>query len=133
MLKLIVALSLLTSTLIAQSSPDGSFSVRDNAHASAVLTPAQLHEAESIYQNACAIVQHDFHSSDLKHPHVDVIVGMDRDLVHGRGEIWMTKWDRDKFAEGVVMLLVLNTDVIEQLSTRAVRYSDATINVSAIK
>src|SRR3954471_17332275 len=133
MLKLIVALLVLTSTLVAQSSSDGSFSVRDTSHANAVLTPAQLREAESIYQNACTIVQHDFHSSDLKHPHLDVIVGMDRDLVHGRGEIWMTKWDRGKFAEGVVMLLVLNADVIEQLSTRAVRYSDATINVSGIK
>jgi len=133
MLKIIVALLLLTSTLVAQSSSNGSFSIHDIAHSNAVLTPAQLHEAESIYQNACAVVQHDFHSSELKHPHVDVIVGTDRDLVHGRSEIWMKKWDRDKFAQGIVLLLLLNTDVIEQLSSRAVRYSNTTINVSTMK
>lgn len=130
MLKVFLALLVLTPALLAQSSSDGSFSVRDIAHGSPVLTPAQLHEAESIYLNACAIVQHDFHSSDLKHPHVDVIVGTDRDLVHGRSEMWMTKWDKDKFAQGIVLLLLLNTDVVEQLSSRAVRYSNATINVS---
>lgn len=130
MLKVFLVLLVMTSALLAQSSSDGSFSVRDIAHGSPVLTPAQLREAESIYLNACAIVQHDFHSSDLKHPHVDVIVGTDRDLVHGRSEMWMTKWDKDKFAQGIVLLLLLNTDVIEQLSSRAVRYSNATINVS---
>lgn len=130
MLKVCFALLVLTPALLAQSSSDGSFSVRDIAHGSPVLTPPQLHEAESIYLNACAVVQHDFHSSDLKHPQVDVIVGTDRDLVHGRGEIWMTKWDKDKFAQGIVLLLLLNTDVIDQLSSRAVRYSNATINVS---
>jgi hypothetical protein len=130
MLKVFLALLVLTPALLAQSSPDGSFSVRDIAHGNPVLTPAQLHEAESIYLNACAIVQHDFHSSDLKHPRVDVIVGTDRDLVHGRSEMWMTKWDKEKFAQGIVLLLLLNTDVIEQLSSRAVRYSNATINVS---
>jgi hypothetical protein len=92
-----------------------------------------MREAESIYQNAYAVVQHDFHSGDLKHPHVDVIVGTDRDLIHGRSELWMTKWDRDKFAQGIVLLLLLNTDVIEQLSSRAVRYSNATIDVSTMK
>ena len=133
MWKVIVVLLVLTSAVLAQSSSDGSFSVHDIAHANAVLTPAQMREAESIYQNACAVVQHDFHSSDLKHPHVDVIIGTDRDLIHGKSEIWMKKWDRDKFAQGIVLLLLLNTDVIEQLSSRAVRYSNATINVSRMK
>jgi hypothetical protein len=133
MLKVIVMLLVFTSAVLAQSSSDGMFSVRDITQPNAVLTPAQMREAESIYQNACAVVQHDFHSTDLKHPHVDVIVGTDRDLVHGRSEIWMTKWDRDKFAEGIVLLVLLNTDVIEQLSSRAVRYSNATISVSTMK
>jgi hypothetical protein len=133
MVKVFVALLVVTSVAFAQSSSDGSFSVHDIAHSNAVLTPAQLREAESIYQNACAVVQHDFHSGDLKHSHVDVIVGTDRDLVHGRSEIWMTKWNRDRFAQGIVLLLLLNTDVIEQLGSRAVRYSSATINVSTMK
>jgi len=133
MWKVIVVMLVLTSAVLAQSSPNGSFSVHDIANANPVLTPAQLREAESIYQNACVVVEHDFHSSDLKHPHVDVIVGTDRDLIHGRSEIWMTKWDRDKFAQGIVLLLLLNTDVIEQLSSRAVRYSNATVNVSTMK
>jgi hypothetical protein len=133
MLRILLALLILTSAVLAQSSSDGSFSVRDITHANPVLNPAQLREAESIYQNACAVVEHDFHSSNLKHPHVDVIVGADRDLVHGRTEMWMTKWDRDKFAQGIVLLLLLNTNVIEQLSSRAVRYSNATVNVSTMK
>jgi hypothetical protein len=123
MVKVFVALLVVTSVAFAQSSSDGSFSVHDIAHSNAVLTPAQLREAESIYQNACAVV----------HSHVDVIVGTDRDLVHGRSEIWMTKWNRDRFAQGIVLLLLLNTDVIEQLGSRAVRYSSATINVSTMK
>jgi len=130
MLRILLALLILTSAALAQSASDGSFSVRDIAHANPVLTPAQLREAENIYQNACAVVLHDFHSSELRNPHVDVIVGTDRDLIHGRSEIWMKKWDRDKFAQGIVLLLLLNTDAIEQLGRRAVRYSDATINVS---
>jgi hypothetical protein len=132
MLKIIFAVLVLTSVVSAQSSSNGLFAVHDVAQ-NPVLTPAQMREAESIYQNACAVVQHDFHSPDLKHPRVDVIVGTDRDLVHSRSEIWMKKWDRDKFAQGVVLLLLLNTDAIEQLSSRAVRYSNATINVSTIK
>ena len=130
---MIVVMFVLTSGLLAQTSTDQSFSVHDIAHDKAVLTPAQMHEAEIIYHNACAVVQQDFHSAELKHPHVDVIVGTDRDLVHSRSEIWMKKWDREKFAQGVVLLLLLNTDVIEQLSSRAVRYSNATTNVSTMK
>ena len=133
MWKVTVVLLVLTSAVLGQSSSDGLFSVHDIAQGNAVLTPAQMREAESIYQNACAIVQHDFHSSELKHPHVNVIIGADRDLIHGRNELWMTKWDRDKFAQGIVLLLLLETDVIEQLSSRAVRYSDATIDVSTMK
>jgi hypothetical protein len=136
MLKAMVTLFLLVSTGIAQSSSDGFFVVRHVTKPGASLTPAQMHDAEKLYQNTCAVVQRDFHRSSELHPRFTVVLGAERNEVHGNTEIWLTKWNPAMFAEGVVVMAfqqVLTTDVIKQLAKRAVQYSDAMIDVSELK
>jgi hypothetical protein len=141
MLKGMFVLLVLSSTGLAQSSSDGSFSVRHLKNASYSLKPAQMREAERIYRSACAVVQHDFHngSSEL-HPRFTVIIGAERDEVHTThspaDEILMTKWDPLVFAQGAVVLAfdqMLPLDVSAQLAKRAFRQSNATVDVAGFK
>ena len=67
-------------------------------------------------------------------------IGAERNEVHvmhsEHDEIWMKKWDPMVFAKGVVVLAVsqsLTRDLIEQLGARAVRYSNATVDVSGFR
>jgi hypothetical protein len=153
MLKVTLVLLVLASAGLAQSSSDGSFSVHHSKHANFSISPAQMHEAESLYQSACSVVQHDFPVSGGSHPHFTVILGTDHNEVHGaerkevsgsdrddvraKGEIWMTKWDPVVFAQGVVVLAfldqVLTADTIKQMGKRAIRYSNATVDVAGLK
>ncbi len=143
MLKLMFTLLILASAGLAQSSSDGSFSVHHSKHANFSLSPAQMREAESLYQNACAAVQHEFHGGNGElHPHFTVILGKEANQVRtspmksDTDEIWMTKWDPAVFAEGVVVLAFdkLLTDVmVTQLSKRAILYSNATLDVAGFK
>ena len=140
MLKAVLPLLLLVSLCGAQSSADGSFSVRHVKNASFSLTPAQMREAERLYQSACAVIIRDFQSNFSSrseiHPRFTVIVGTDHNEVHGRTEIWMKEWDPGIFAEGVVVLAfnqVLTPDRIKQLSSRALRYSNSIVDVADLK
>ena len=138
MLKVVFTLLVFVAAGLAQSSSKGLFSVHHAKHTNFSLSPAQMREAESLYQNACAVVQRDFHTDEL-HPHVAVTIGTERDEVRVRAvgaEIWMTKWDPVVFAQGVVVLAfnqLLTTDRIQQLSARAIRYSGATVDVAGSK
>jgi hypothetical protein len=147
MLRVMFTLLILAPVGLAQSSSDGSFSVRHSKQANFSLSAAQMREAESVYKSACAVVLHDFHNSIGElHPHFTVVIGADRNEVHGfmvqskkvRGnaELWIKQWDPKVFAQGVVVLAfdeLLTEDVINQLGSRAVRYSDATVNVVGLK
>jgi hypothetical protein len=136
MLKAIVTILLLVSAGLAQSSSDGSFSVRHITKPGVSLTPAQMHEAEKLYRNACAVVKSDFHSNAELRPRFTVILGAEHNEVRGRGEIWLTKWNSAMFAEGVVVVAfdqVLTSDVVKQLAIRAVQYSNATVDVAEIQ
>jgi nitrate reductase alpha subunit len=139
MLKIIITLLVLAPMGLAQSSSDGSFSVHHYKDAKFSFSPAQMREAESLYQSACAVVLHDFPSGSHEvHPRIDVIIGTERNEVHRavKGEIWMAKWDPIVFAHGVVILAfdrVLTTDVVQQLTVRTVRYSNASVDVARLK
>jgi hypothetical protein len=141
MLKGMFVLLVLSSVGLAQSSSDGSFSVRHLKNASYSLKPAQMREAESIYRSACAVVQREFHGGSSEfHPHIMVVIGTERNEVRARqtpvGEIWMKKWDPNLFAEGVVILAfdeMLTPDAIVQLSNRAFRQSNAAVGVAGLK
>jgi len=138
MLKVVFTLLVFVSAGLAQSTPKASFSVHHAKHTNFSLSPAQMREAESLYQNACAVVQRDFHTEQL-HPQIEITIGTDRNEVHVRAvraEIWMTKWDPVVFAQGVVVLAfdqLLTTDRVQQLSARAIRYSSATVDVAGFK
>jgi hypothetical protein len=141
MLRVMFVFLVLSAVSLAQSSTDGSFSVRHSKDSNFSLSPSQIHEAESIYRSACAVVQHDFHiGAGELHPRLTVVIGAERNEVHSRrtdvGEIWMKKWNPVLFAQGVVVLAfdqVLTRDVITKLGDRAVRYSDATVDVSGFR
>jgi hypothetical protein len=139
MLKVVLTLIVLASVGLAQSSSDGSFSVRHAKKANFSLSPVQMREAESLYVGACEVVQREVRGGIGElHPHFTVVIGADRNQVHGhmihghvRGnaEIWMKKWDATVFAEAVVVLAfdeMLTPDVIAELSNRALRFSNST-------
>jgi hypothetical protein len=83
------------------------------------------------------LVHQDFHSSpSIVHPHFTVVLGAESNEVHNMEEIRMKKWNPAMFAEGGVVLAYhdeLTTDKIKQLGNRAVRYSNATIDVAGLK
>jgi hypothetical protein len=147
MLKTICILLVFASASLAQSSSDGSFSVRHSKHENFSLSPTQMHEAEILYKSACVVVQHDFNAvAGEVHPHFNVILGADRNEVHGAMfetekrlgpiEIRLKKWNPMLFAQGVVIVAfdqLLTADLITQLGNRAVRYSGATVNVADLK
>jgi hypothetical protein len=138
MLRAMCVLVFLSGVGLAQSSPDGSFSVHNFRNASYSLKPAQIREAEKIYNNVRALVQREFHRGTCVHPHFTVVIGAEDNEVHSRrtrdgGEIWMKEWDPAVFVQGVVILAfdeMLTHDVIVQLSNRALRQSNATVDIA---
>ena len=109
MSKIVFVLLALSLGGVAQTSSDGSFSVHHSTKANFSLSAAQMHEAESIYHSACAVVHRTFQGGAGElHPHFTVTIGADHDEVHGMritgDEIWMKKWNPGIFAEGVVVL-----------------------------
>ncbi len=143
MLRVMLAVFVLVSAGLAQSSSDGSFSVHHSKDAKFTLSKSQMHDAESLYQSACAAVRQNFHSTTELHPHFTVVIGADRNEVHSGGmkvdgglEIWMTKWNPTTFAQGVVVLAfqqLLTRDAITQLGDRAIRSTNATVDVAELK
>jgi hypothetical protein len=143
MLRVLVTLLILASTVLAQSSSDGSFSVRHAKHANFSLSQAQMHEAETLYRSTCKAVQETFHSDVELHPHFTVIIGANRDEVHSGGmkvdsglEIWMKKWNSTVYAQGVVVLAfqqLLTDDMVKRLERQAIRSSNATVDVAGLK
>jgi hypothetical protein len=147
MLKVLFTLLVLASVGLAQSSSDGAFSVRHSKHANFSLSPTEMREAESLYQSACAAVQHDFrNAATTLRPRFTVVIGEDRNEVvgntaqatevHRNAEIRMKKWNPIIFAQGVVVLAfdqMLTGDVIRRLGDQAVRYSNATVDVAGLR
>jgi hypothetical protein len=120
--------------------------VYHDTHAKFSLSPAQMREAEILYQSGCAVVEHEFRSGSQLHPHFTVIIGKESNEVHGvvvngsksnpAAEIWLKKWDPIMFTQGVVVLALdemLTTDVVAQLSKRAIHFSNAKVDVAGLK
>ena len=136
MLKAIAALLFLASACVGQSSADRFFVVRNIKQSGDLLTPAQMSEAERLYLNACAVVQRDFHGNGELRPRFTVLLGMERNEVHGKTEIWLQRWSQSIFTEGVVVLAfdqVLTEDVIKQLGRQAVQRAAATVDLVELK
>jgi len=136
MLKAIVTLLFLASTCAAQSSSDGSFSVRHVTEHSHPLTAVQMHEAEKLYRNACAAVQRDLHIGVELRPRFTVLLGAPNNEVHNGAEIWLTKWNPQMFVEGAVVVAfdqVLTPDAIKRLAKRAILDSNAMVDVTELR
>jgi hypothetical protein len=135
MAKALVAVFLFVSGCAAQSSLSGNFSVRHIKKADFSLASVQMHEAEKLYQSVCAVVQRDLPGS-VSPPRFTVMIGASRAEVHGRSEIWLTKWDPVSFVSGVVILAVdhrLTADMVQQLTKRALQYNNAMVSVADLK
>ena len=138
MSRVMFTLLVLVSAGLAQTAADGSFSVRHATDASYSLNPAQMRQAERLYQSACAVVRREFHSGSVElRPHFTVVIGTERNEVHSRrtepGEIWMKKWDPTTFTQGSVVLAfdrILTHDVIVQLGNWVVQQNNATVDVA---
>jgi hypothetical protein len=147
MLRVMCSILLFASVGLAQSSSDGSFSVHHSKQPKFSLTPSQMREAESICQSVWTVVQREFRdSSGAVRPQFTVVIGADRNEVTGNTvhsdavpkiyELQMKKWDPVIFAQGVVILSfdqMLTDDTIRQLTTRAFRYRDSTVDVAGLK
>ena len=136
MLKAIVTVLFLVSTALGQSASDGLFVVRHVKKSGSPLTPAQMREAEKLYQSACTVVQRDFHGPNELHPRFTVLLGAERDEIHGKSELWLKEWNPAMFTQGVVVLAfeqVLTDNLTRQLAKRALQYAAATVDVAALK
>ncbi len=95
-----------------------------------------MREAKKLYQSACAVVQRDFHGNAELRPRFTVLLGTDRNEVHGGTEIWLKHWSHAMFTEGVVVLAfdeVLTADVIKQLGKQAVERATAIVDLAELK
>jgi|SRR5271165_5409108 len=143
MLKILFTIFAIASVSLAQTSSDGSFSVRHSKRANFSLSSAQMREAESLYRSACVVVRHEFPSAGDLHLQFTVVIGADYNGVRFDNmevnvvqEIRLKKWDPILFVEGVVTLAfdqMLTPDKIKQWSLRAVHQSDATVGVAELK
>jgi hypothetical protein len=89
-------------------------------------------EAQKIYRSACAVVQREFSANPSVAPSVTLVLGADKNEVEfGQQEIRLKKWDRNAFAQGVVMVAFgdLMHDRCAVMARRAVTWADATLEV----
>ncbi len=91
--------------------------------------------APKIYLSACSVVQREFGRNYLVTPRVTLVLGAAKNEVgFDEREIRLTKWDRNLFAQGVVMLA--SEDVIRDRRTamaqRAVTWVDATVDIEGL-
>ncbi len=62
-------------------------------------------EVQTIYLSACKVVEQEFSRTGPVRPRLRLFVGSDADRVYyPKYEIQLTKWDKFKFAQGVVIL-----------------------------
>jgi hypothetical protein len=93
-------------------------------------------EAEKIYFSACSAVQREFGGNRAVRPQVTVVLGAEKDeVLFDQREITLTKWDRQLFAEGVVIFAFEDLMPVEQrlmLAKRAVIWADSTADVERL-
>lgn len=94
-------------------------------------------EAKTIYLSACRVVEQEFGRTDPIRPRLTLLLGSDSDRVYyPKHEIQLTKWDKYKFAQGVVMLAadaLLPDDKRILLTRLAVVEAESTVDVRELK
>lgn len=93
-------------------------------------------EVNKIYLSACSAVQREFANSNAVRPSIALVFGADKDAVDfDKKTILLIKWDRDLFAQGVVILAfedLLSPQRRMMVAKRAVSWADATVEASEI-
>lgn len=93
-------------------------------------------EVDKIYLSACTTVQREFGGDRAVRPRVALVLGSDKNGVNfDAGQVVLVKWDRDLFAQGVVILAFEDLMTAERrvrIAKRALNWTDATVNVAQI-
>ena len=93
-------------------------------------------EVNKIYLSACSAVQREFANSNAVRPPITLVLGADKDAVDfDKRTILLIKWDRDLFAQGVVILAfedLLSPQRRMMVAKRAVNWADATVEASEV-
>lgn len=94
-------------------------------------------EAQKIYVSACSVVQQEFGRSIPLAPKVTLVLGADKNEVwFVGGEVRLTEWNRNAFAQGVVWLAFFDLMPSQQrlgIAKRAVNWADSTVEVEQLK
>jgi hypothetical protein len=97
-------------------------------------------EAARIYEAVCVVVAREVRPEHppLLQPRFTLVLGADRDeLVQQNqvAELHLTSWDREKFAQALVVLAVreiLKADSVPTLSRRALAWTDAVVPMTEL-
>ncbi len=94
-------------------------------------------EAETVYLSACKVIEREFSSPTPLRPQFTLSLGASRNnLSYSEHEIQLTKWDKYKFAQGVVLLAfdeLLSPKDRLQLARAAVLEVDSSVDVNALR
>lgn len=93
-------------------------------------------EIDKIYLSACSALEQEFGDKGSVTPQVTLVLGADKNAVDfDKREVLLVKWDRDLFAQGVVVLAFEDLMTVQRRMTiarRAVNWADATTEVGQI-
>jgi hypothetical protein len=99
--------------------------------------PIPVSEAKTIYLSACRVVEQEFGRTDPIRPRLKLLIGSESDRVYfPKREIQLKKWDKYKFAQGVVMLAadaLLSQDKKISLTRLAVSEAEGTVDIHDLK
>jgi hypothetical protein len=93
-------------------------------------------EVEKIYFSACSVVREEFEVKRPILPRVKLVLGASKNgVLFDEREIWLTRWDRYLFAQGVVMLAfadLMTADRKIAMTKRAVNWAASTIEIERL-
>jgi hypothetical protein len=93
-------------------------------------------EVNKVYLSACTAVQREFGNSIVLHPNIALVLGADKNAVNfDKKTILLQRWDRNLFAEGVVILAfedLLTPQRRMMITNHAVNLAQATVNVGEL-
>jgi hypothetical protein len=94
-------------------------------------------QADAIYLSACKVVEEEFSRTDPVRPKLTLLLGAEKDGVYyPQREIHLTKWNKFRFAQGVVVLAVddlLPREKRMSLTQLAIADAESTVDVGELK
>jgi hypothetical protein len=94
-------------------------------------------EAEIVYLSACKVIEREFSSPTSLRPQFTLSLGASRNtLSYSEHEIQLTKWDKYRFAQGVLVLAfdeLLSPKQRLELARAALSEADSSVDVNALR